>query len=34
MENDDYVDFFKGKNSLGEIENELSKLLKDWYIYK
>jgi hypothetical protein len=29
MENDDYVDFFKGKNSLGEIENELSKLLKD-----
>jgi len=31
-ESDSFIDLSKARNSLGEIEKELNKILKDWYL--
>jgi hypothetical protein len=30
----EYINLSRAKNSLGEMEDELNRLLKDWYLYK
>ena len=32
FDDDSFIDLSKGKNFLGEIENQLGKLLNDWYL--
>jgi len=32
IDEDSYIDLSRAKNSLGEMESQLKKLLRDWYL--